>query len=748
MSIIRIDTNNQRVEFPDDATEVEINEVMGEHEAALIAQRQSSAPLPAQAPLPNAPSDVPVHLQPLTDRERERSGVGQRLVEGLAAGTGATAVAEMIGTQGLKDYINQYQEDRERGMVKQHMGVNVAGGVGQMAGMLVPGSRLAKAAQLAKGAVAAAPTAASRVAAALSGYVGGGAVMGALTPMENEGDSPYSHKAEQILGGAAAGVIMKPVAYAAQAGLGYGKRFAHDLSNSYINKDGAFNAIRETVHNLEPDLARRAALKEGVLARELDPANKDLLVSQAMNLDKELSRRSTGVLDLTKNQAEKSGLQSSKYVAQASELTETPRTLLKNIAGADIQAAEQANSDALKAAFESAKLSPSGVKVRSVVTQIDDAIRGTKSAVPVLTREGREAVDASGQAVLKTGSTVINPTFSSTLSNIRAKLYETYSPQDFSVKLRQLAQAELPQNLGNIQVKGYANQLNAIIDNLPKAGAFGTTESLKALRATIKERGMATDEIGRAVSSVLKMTQAGPTHLTTNAKTLIGIRTQVNDEAKAAASPHEGKILSDLKHTIDKVLGASNSEFKASFAENVAGRAETSRRRVAEALLGETQTSLRQPTPQAYIAAMDNPGFSQSVTKSFTQQPLSTHFSPQEIAVLEKGKRSNLAVSGWNPSIQRPSGDTMASLTADKSSSFLNRELMMVEALKRVGHKNLEPKVQAELWRLENSPKDFAKLFDEVPVTASQKVLRALLENEQVKQFGRAAVPTIAAKQY
>ena len=692
---------------------------------------------------------------PLTANERDRSGVGHRLVEGLSAGTGATAVAEMIGPQKLKDYINQYQQDRELGMVKQDMGVNVAGGVGQMAGMLVPGGLLAKGAgaaakgaQLAKGAVAAAPTAASRVAAALSGYVGGGAVMGALTPMENEGDSPYQHKAEQIATGAVLGAVMKPVVGAVSAGTGYVSRFGRDVYNSYFNKEGASNAIRETFHQLEPDLARRAALKAGVLDRGLDPANKELLVSQAMNLDKELTRRSTGILDLTRTQAEKSGEQSSKYVAQASGLTERPRTLLKDIAGTDIAAAEQANTDALIAAFESAKLSPVGVKVRSVVNQIDDAIRGTKSAVPVLTREGREAVDASGQAVLKTGSTVINPTFKATLSNIRGKLYETDSPQDFSVKLRQIAQDQLPQNLGNIQVKGYANQLNAIIDNLPKAGAFGTTESLKALRATIKERGMATDEIGRAVSSVLKMTQAGPTHLTTNAKTLIGIRTQVNDEAKAAVAPHEGKILSDLKHTIDKAIGTSNPEYRAALADDLIGRAGTRRQRVAEALLGKTQTSLREPTPQAFADAMQDPGFAKSVTKSFKNQPLSEHFDPAEMALLEEGKRNTLAMSGWNPSVRRPASDTVAGSTADKSPAFLNQKLMVAESVKRIGHKALEPKIQAELWRLQNSPKDFAKLFDEVPVTASQKVLRALLENEQVKQFGRAAVPTIAANQY
>lgn len=247
---LKVTFKRTKIQFPDDVTEEEINEVILKEEGNIASQFRSSAPRPGQAPQPNAPSDVPVHLQPLTDRERERSGVGHRVVEGLAAGTGATAVAEMIGPQRLKDYINQYQQDRELGMVKQDMGVNVAGGVGQMAGMLVPGAGLTKAAQLAKAAVAA-PTAASRVAAALSGYVGGGAAMGALTPMENEGDAPYSHKAEQILAGGALGGAMKGIVPAAKGVVGYAGRFFDDLSNSYINKDGAFNAIRETVHNLE-----------------------------------------------------------------------------------------------------------------------------------------------------------------------------------------------------------------------------------------------------------------------------------------------------------------------------------------------------------------------------------------------------------------------------------------------------------------------------------------------------------------
>lgn len=758
MSIERIDSIGQRFEFPDDATEGEINVVMGEHEAALTAQGQSSAPRQGQVLRPNTPSNVPFHLQPLTPNEAFRSGAVPRFIEGVVSPATALAEVGMLGPD-LKKYANEYQHDREMGMLKKDE-VNVAGGLGQVVGSFGP---IGLAAKLGQGAGMAA-----RIAKPLTGYVGGGALVSGLTPTGHGGEDDtldaLGRKTGQVLTGGALGLGVKGLVNTAGKFAPYIKDRGQHYLDSY-SKGGGERMINRELLKTVPK-AEQAALASEIEHLASLPENEGLTTAQLLRG----AGKGAPLVQALDDVAQKTGEHSTWYRDQLARITEAPGKMFSKISAGgspQIDIEEKAAKKALSDAFEATKQTPGSVNAASVVREIDKGIAEASATTNVIDAQGVQKVSSGGKAVLKSTGEPIADDLISNLNKFRDKLFTTDTIDDFTSKLRGTAES-YPSTAKGAKALGLRNSLDRIINELPKNGFEGTTTRINDLVATMKsdlasvrqstkmsaaDRAKVENEIldfKRVIDDVRSQLRAGPTHITDNARTVIGVRSEIANTIKKS-TPHEAKVLGDLKGTIDKVLARMDPKLGQALLDREAASTSFGRRRVAEAIERASQDASKEVTPRLFLKAVDDPQFVRKHSGLDSMKTMEDVLSNAELKELAKQKAGALGVSRAMPNYE-PVGDAM---NVSPIPGAPGRISLMARELARYGTKRVMPDIEKRVQAIAENPQLAADLLKGTPpnqrgrvVDALMKAAKATTNNELVRQTVRTAPSHLSAELY
>lgn len=707
-------------------------------------QTATPAPPPQQTAAPAPP--------PLTQDERDRSGVGQRFLAGLAEGTGGVAAAELVGTQEMKDYINQYQRDRARGLGDRW---DIAGGIGQAIGFMgalpLGGLGLKGLTALAKAGTlpARVGTAAERVGEAIVGkrirdYATQGAVSGALTPMEKEGDNPWLTKAEQIVTGGVLGGATRPVVAGVSGAGKWAKEKGAELINAYRPGDaGAERVIKKALQKAASPEERKE-LADLLAQSSKDPRFFGMTAEQILQSENK-GLTTTKLLETERLQATPGRV---TYQQQEEDLLGKGREWLEKVRGGEnLLAQEKADKAALVKAFESAKKAPVLVDARQTYGLLKKEIAATKPTESVkdpLT--GRPIVGPKGEAVQYKGPGVIAEDLHKSLQNIQERLIVKDPPKQFMERLQRIAADEVPDS-PNIKVKGYANKLKEILGGVGKGDDAG--EALKELRASIKKSGMANDEIGRAVKSVSKAFAAGPARLTDNPSTVIQLREEANELAKKA-SGHDAAVLRGVVKQMDVAVGQAVPELKAALSQRVTAGTDLNRRKVAAALL-EAAGGRRgeAPTPKTLIEALNNPDFVRKVTGGFKpEEETFAKYFPSNQADLDRLARTARGVAGYKPETREEMARTLAGRTDEQVMHMLNQPLTILSNVGKFAAKRLEAPVDRTLLRLQQNPEQMAAILRELPPTMTKRAVNAVVENILAQQAARTVAPRLAAERF
>ena len=714
----------------------------GRTEEAARLYQQLEASQVAVAPQPSARASE----APLTEAERERSGMGMRFAAGVAEGTGFPAAAELMGPAGAKEWINQYQRDRAEGIRKQDIGMDLAGGMGQAVGFLGTGMGL--------GAATKGSAAAARVADAIAGskfrqYVAGGALAGAMTPMEHEGDAPWTTKAEQVATGAAVGAVAKPVVAGLTGAGSWVGRKTGELVNAYGREPqrAAGRVIREVGTTLASPEERR------LVADALDAATRDPRYA-GMTSEQILREQGLGAtaVKLLESQRVAEGPQHVAYVAQERQLLGAPKTWLEGVRGAeDFLQQEAADKAALSAAFESAKTTTVLLNIKPVIAQLNTLLKPTTSKITkVVPSTGEPLPSAQGQAIMTEGENILSPKFRTELRDIHARLYETDPPKQVMERMQRLAESEIPES-GNIQVKGYAKKLRTAISAIGKADDLAPIQSqLDALTKTIKDAGFGADGIGRAAKHLSQAVKAGPTRLTDNPATILNMRTQILQQAEENPHAFEAGKLRDLVHLIDAAAAKKIPELETAMAQRVAAGEQLGRRKVAGALVRAMHDPRGKPTPGHVLAAYADPDFVQSVTKGVqpATETLGKYFAPHELQQLERMARVNRGVGGSVPKVTTSGAETVAGRIETPSPHFLSKATTILSQAGKIGGKHLEGPIREVLLQGQLNPAQLATLLRDIPVSPARQRLIDAITNQALAQTGRTATARAVADQY
>ncbi len=670
----------------------------------------------------------------------------RRFSVGVAEGTGIPAAVELIGTRGAKDWINRYQRESHNAMIRGDKGIDVAGGLGQAVGFLGTGMGL--------GAATKGSAAAARVADAIAGskfrqYVAGGALAGAMTPMENEGDSPWTTKAEQIASGAAVGAIAKAgVAGATGVGKWVGAKTGQ-LVDAYVRdpEKAATKVLRQVGQELLSP-AERAAVATALSDAATDPRYVNMTSEQIL---REQGLGATAV-KLLEGERLTSSPYHSAYVDQERALLETPRTWLEGIRGPhDFLAQEAADKAALSTAFESAKTEPVLLNVKPVMDELKRKLAPTTSKVTKVTPEtGTPIPSAHGKAIMTEGGEPISPAFRKELQGIQARLYQTDTPRLFMERVQRLAEQELPTS-GGIKAKGYANKLRKIIGAISNAEDLAPIQAqLDELVVSIKQSGMGVDEIGRAAKAVRSAVAAGPVRLTDNAATILNVRSQILKQADENPSAFEAGQLRDLVELIDRAAAKKIPALDAAMSKRVTAGEQLSRRKVAGALVEAMRDPTGQYTPEKVLAALADPDFVPKTTKGVqpVKETLEKYFSPAELQQLEQVSRVSRGAGAYTPKVTERGAETVAGRIEVESPHVFSRIASILAQAGRLGSKKLEGPIQEELLKGQLDPARLAGLLRDVPTTTRQKVIDAMLANQALMQTGRTATARAVADQY
>lgn len=670
----------------------------------------------------------------------------RRFAVGVAEGTGVPAAAELIGTRGVKDWINRYQRESHNAMLRGGERVDLAGGLGQAVGFLGTGMGL--------GAITKGSAAAAKVADAIAGskfrqYVAGGALAGAMTPMENEGDSPWTTKAEQIAGGAAMGAITKAgVAGVTGAGKWVGAKTGQ-LVDAYLRdpEKAATKVLRQVGQELLSP-AERAAVTTALNDAATDPRYANMTSEQILR-EKGLGAT---LIKLLEGERLTSSPTHAAYVDQERALLEAPRTWLEGIRGPhDFLAQEAADKAALSTAFESAKTEPVLLNIKPVMAELKRKLAPTTSKVTkVAPGTGIPIPSAHGKSIMTEGGEPISPAFRKELQGIQARLYQTDTPKLFMERVQRLAEQELPTS-GGIKAKGYANKLREIIGAIGKAEDLAPIQTqLDELVASIKQAGMGVDEIGRAAKAIRSAVSAGPARLTDNAATILNVRSQILKQADENPSAFEAGQLRDLVGLIDKAGAKEVPALAAAMAQRVTAGEQLNRRKVAGALVDAMRDPTGQYTPEKVLAAFADPDFVQRTTKGVQpiKETLGKYFSPAELQQLEQAARVSRGVGAYTPKVTERGAETVAGRIEVESPHVFSRIASILAQAGRLGSKKLEEPIQAELLKGQLDPARLAGLLRDVPPTTRQQVIDAILANQTLAQTGRTATARAVAGQY
>ena len=682
----------------------------------------------------------PQHI-PLTESERSRSEMIPRFLEGAASPF--TALLELAGPQGAKDYINEYQRDREQGMLKQHKGLNVAGGLGQLSTGLIPAGLIGKGAQ-------GASTAAKYLAKPLATHVGGGALQGALTPMDDEGESPYGQKALQVgmsaaLGGAIGhGVV--PVVKGVGGYLADKARFADTFTPG-----GGRRLANRSILDRVPEAERQGVIAD-LKQASADPLNEGQLSSQLL---RGMGKQAPLVNEF-EDVSRMIGGNSTAYRGQTERLLERPRTMLSSISGGGttaIDADAKAASEAMSAAFTKAQQSANPINVKSVISDIDAAIRDASGTAFVLDKLGNPQVSSTGAAVMRSTGKPIDQDLVDELKGFRNLLFMKDTPEEFASKLRGTA-ADHPVISKNITVKGYGSKFNKIIDELKDDGEETVALKLKELSQKVKKSASTTQdktveddllELGRSIKAVRTQLKGGPTHLADNARTILTVRAEVDKAMKGAAGkdPHAAEVFGKMKDSVDSAVSRADKDFGVALdVRRTAGR-EHDRRRVADELLRSIKTETNEYTPANFLAALGNPDLARRAGAGRRFDSIKDALTKQEMQSLERDKAAALGVSRDTPNmIAAPDPSKIGPIPG-----ATGRASLAVRELDRYGRTKATPAVQARFWELENNPDALIELLNKQPGKFS-KITKAIMENEIAKNVGQAAAPRFMASQY
>ncbi len=689
---------------------------------------------------------------PLTEAERERSGMGQRFLAGIAEGTGVPAAMELVGPQSVQDFINQSQRDRARGLGGD---TDIAGGVGQAIGFLgtlpLGGAALKGIASAAKAGKLAAPvgTAAERVTEALTGkrirdYAAQGALASAMTPMEQEGESPWATKAEQLGAGAAVGGAMRPVVAGVTGGTKWATEKAAEIVNAYRPGDaGAERVIRKAFQQIASPAEREevAAMLESA-AR--DPRFAGMLSEQVLRSEK----MAPTLVKLMETERVQAVPTHAAYAKQEADILGGGRTWLEGVRGEpNLLVQEKADKEALKKAFESAKKAPVLVDARQISGLLKKELASTKPTESVkdpLT--GLPITGPKGEAVQYPGAGVVASDLNKSLQILQDKLITKDSPKQFMERLQRVATDELPDS-PNIKVKGYANKLRAIINEIGKGD--DASAALNELKASIKQAKMANDEIGRAVASVSKKYFAGPSRLTDSPSTIIQVREEARKMLESTTG-HDATVLRGVMKQMDAAVGQAVPELKTALSQRVVAGESLNKRKVAEALLEASGGKKGEvPTPKNLIEALNEQDFVRKVTGGFKpEEETFAKYFPQNQADLERLSRVSRGVAGYIPEPVLKSSGTLAGRTDEEVMHMLNQPLTILSNVGKFAAKRLESPVDRTMLRLQQNPEQMASFLRDVPRSAMRKSVEDVVNSIVARQTARAAAPRAVAGQY